>query len=360
MRQAIGLAEKGMFSTDPNPRVGCIVVKNGRVIGEGWHRLAGGPHAEIVALAAAGTEAKGSTVYVTLEPCCHHGKTPPCSQALIEAGVSRVVAAMQDPNPRVAGSGLKQLRESGIETACGLLSEDAKSLNPGFCRRMTTGRPLIRSKLAMSLDGRTALASGESRWITGEAARFDVHLWRARSSAIITGIQTVLADDPQMTARLPGIELEVVQPVRVILDSRLRFPELSRMLACEGRTVILTAESPRKDRIPAGCEVVTLPTNAGGQMDLDSVMQWLGEQEFNEVLFEAGALLNGALLQQQIVDEWIIYMATIILGDKGRGLFHLPELRHMTDRFSLDLKEMSRIGSDIRLLLKRPDPKDAN
>jgi diaminohydroxyphosphoribosylaminopyrimidine deaminase/5-amino-6-(5-phosphoribosylamino)uracil reductase len=351
MARAIELARRGLNTTDPNPRVGCVIVKDGRVIGEGWHHQAGEPHAEVLALQAAGTDAWDATVFVSLEPCSHHGRTPPCSQALIEAGVHRVVAAMEDPNPKVAGSGLRQLHKAGIVTDAGLLDSAAEALNPGFCLRMRTGRPLIRSKLAMSLDGRTALASGESRWITSEEARRDVHRWRARSSAIVTGIDTVLADDPELTARLNEDDGTVLQPVRVILDSRLRFPATARMAGLPGRTVILTTQPASPFHEHSGVELVVLPEGPEGRLDLPSVVAWLGQQDFNEILFEAGPTLNGALLRSGLVDEWIIYMAPIILGDGGRGLFHLPELRRMADRHAMSLAELRRVGPDIRMQL---------
>ena len=360
MARALALARRGLYTTDPNPRVGCVLVKSDRIVGEGWHRQAGGPHAEIVALQAAGTEARGATAYVSLEPCSHHGRTPPCSAALIQAGVSRVVAAMQDPNPQVAGSGLRQLREAGIATDCGLLAAAAEALNPGFCQRMRTGRPLLRSKLAMSLDGRTAMASGESRWITGPEARCDVHRWRARSSAIMTGIDTVLADDPALNARLDTPDLEVMQPVRVILDSQLRFPATARLGALPGRSVILTVRQVGILSSRSGPEIVTLPANAEGRLDLRAVIGWLGEQQFNEVLVEAGATLNGALLRDNCVDEWLIYLAPVVLGDGGRGLFHLPGLSRMADRYELRLRETRQVGRDVRLCFGPTAPGSAS
>lgn len=349
MARAIELARRGLYTTDPNPRVGCVIVKEGRIIGEGWHQQAGEAHAEVVALDAAGPGARGATAFVSLEPCSHHGRTPPCSRALIESGIHRVVAAMEDPNPKVAGSGLRQLREAGLLTQSGLLASAAEGLNPGFCQRMRSGRPLIRSKLAMSLDGRTAMASGESRWITGAEARRDVHRWRARSSAIVTGIDTVLADDPELTARLDEPDGSVLQPVRVVLDSKLRFPVISRMAQLPGRTVLLTASTGEFSRSSPGVEIITLPADAKGRLDLSAVLAWFGEQEFNEVLFEAGPTLNGALLRENLVDEWIIYMAPVILGDEGRGLFHLPKLERMADRFEMSLAGVRQIGPDIRM-----------
>jgi diaminohydroxyphosphoribosylaminopyrimidine deaminase/5-amino-6-(5-phosphoribosylamino)uracil reductase len=349
MARALRLAERGLYTTDPNPRVGCVIVRDGRIVGEGWHRRAGGPHAEIEALREAGEAAQGATAYVSLEPCSHHGKTPPCADALIRAGVVRVVAAMRDPNPRVAGAGLQRLAEAGIETGCGLLEGAAAALNPGFCQRMQSGRPWVRSKLAMSLDGRTAMASGESKWITGLEARRDVHRLRARSSAIVTGIETVLADDPELNARLGEDAGDIVQPVRVVLDSRLRLPATVRLAAGPGRTVVLTAADTASCSVPAGLEVHTLPASADGRPDLAAVVDWLGRAEFNEVLVESGPTLNGALLRAGLVDEWIVYMAPVVLGDGGRGLFHLPELTRMADRYELALKEVRQVGRDIRM-----------
>jgi diaminohydroxyphosphoribosylaminopyrimidine deaminase/5-amino-6-(5-phosphoribosylamino)uracil reductase len=349
MARALRLAERGLYTTDPNPRVGCVIVRDGRLVGEGWHRRAGGPHAEIEALQAAGEAARGATAYVSLEPCSHHGKTPPCADALIRAGIVRVIAAMRDPNPRVAGAGLQRLAEAGIATGRGLLEGAAAALNPGFCQRMRTGRPWVRSKLAMSLDGRTAMASGESKWITGPDARRDVHRLRARSSAIVTGIETVLADDPELNARLGEDAGEIVQPVRVVLDSRLRLPDTAKLATDPGRTVVLTTADAASGSVPAGLEVHTLPAGTDGRLNLAAVVDWLGRAEFNEVLFEAGPTLNGALLREGLVDEWIVYMAPVVLGDGGRGLFHLPELTRMADRYELALKEVRQVGRDIRM-----------
>lgn len=350
MARALQLAERGLYSTDPNPRVGCVIVKEGQIVGEGWHRLAGGPHAEIEALKAAGDHARGSTAYISLEPCCHHGRTPPCTSALIEAGIARVVAAMEDPNPRVAGAGLRQLQEAGIMAECGLLEGAAMALNPGFCHRMHSGRPLVRSKLAMSLDGRTAMASGESQWITGPDARRDVHRLRARSSAIVTGVDTILSDDPALTARISDSRHDLVQPVRIVLDSRLRTPATARIFDGEAPSVLLTTAP---DQPPAAVHVERLPATREGRLQLPKVIDWLGTQGFNEVLIEAGPTLNGALLKAGLVDEWIIYMAPVILGDGGRGLFHLPELSTMAERFELKLTDVRQVGKDLRLTYRR-------
>ncbi|MBS1213754.1 MAG: riboflavin biosynthesis protein RibD [Proteobacteria bacterium] len=360
MARALELAERGLLSTPPNPRVGCVIVRGEQIVGEGWHRVTGGPHAEIEALRAAGDAARGATVYVTLEPCCHHGRTPPCADALIAAGVARVIAAMEDPNPRVAGNGLHRLREAGIDTACGLLASQAEALNPGFCRRMREGRPFVVSKLAMSLDGRTAMASGESRWITEAAARRDSHRLRARSSALVTGIGTVLADDPELTVRLDGGSEGLRQPARVVLDSQLRMPATSRMLRQPGRTIIVTLpgnEGNRADALrAAGAEIAFLPADDNRQIDLGALLPALGSLEFNEVMVEAGPVLNGALLRAGLVDEWVVYMAPVVLGDRGRGLFQLPGLERMADRFEFELLETRQVGEDLRLRFGKRQP----
>ena len=356
MAQAIRLAERGLNTTSPNPRVGCVIVRDGKVVGEGWHERAGQPHAEVLALQAAGELARGGTAYVSLEPCCHQGKTPPCTQALIHAGVSRVVAAMTDPNPLVAGKGLKMLQEAGIETSLGLMETEAKALNPGFVKRMATGRPWLFSKLAMSLDGRTAMASGESRWITGPEARHDVHRLRARSCAILTGIGTILADDPFLTARYSAHDPNVRQPARIVVDSRFRLPPTAKLLSQPGRTLLLglEAEAAKAQALrEAGAEIHFLPAGLDGRVDLNAAIELLGQLQFNEVMVEAGATLNGELLRDGLVDEYVVYLAPSILGDEGRGLFHLPGLECMADRFELIIKDVRSVGNDIRIALKR-------
>lgn len=348
MSRALQLARKGLYTTDPNPRVGCVIVKGGEVIGEGWHERAGEPHAEVHALRAAGNRASGATVYVTLEPCCHHGKTPPCSEALIKAQVTRVVVAMQDPHWRVAGQGLQQLRDADIEVETGVLETQAKVLNPGFIKRMQTGRPYVRNKLAMSLDGRTAMASGESKWITSEAARRDVQRLRARSSAIVTGVGTVLADDPSMTVRLDDIEH---QPLRVVVDTHLSMPATARMLQQPGRTLVMTCsedEAAKEALEQAGAEVVRLPF-CNNTVDMRAVLDTLGEMEVNEVLVEAGATLSGAMLQAGLIDELVIYVAPILMGDDARGLFRLPGLETMQQKIGLDITDMRAVGKDWRI-----------
>jgi diaminohydroxyphosphoribosylaminopyrimidine deaminase / 5-amino-6-(5-phosphoribosylamino)uracil reductase len=353
MARAIHLSKKGLYTTDPNPRVGCVLVKDGRIIGEGWHKQAGLPHAEVEALNNTTEDTNGATAYVTLEPCSHHGRTPPCCETLVKAGIKRVVAAMQDPNPKVSGNGFAYLKATGIEVSCGVLEQDARVLNRGFLLRMTENRPFVRSKLAMSLDGRTAMASGESKWITSPEARADVHRLRAESSAILTGINTVLADDPSLTAR---IDKEIVQPIRVVLDSTLKMPTNTRLASLPGRSLILTCckdEAKKEVLQKVGFEVYQLPENEG-RLDLTEVLTFLVGQEINEVLVESGAVLNGALLTENLVDEWVIYMAPKILGDQGRGLFTLPELDKLSDSKEMKFKGIRQIGNDLKLtVLKR-------
>ncbi len=358
MAQALRLARLGLYSTHPNPRVGCILVRDGRLVGEGWHRRAGAPHAERGALAAAGAAARGATAYVTLEPCCHHGRTPPCTDGLIEAGVDRVVAAMQDPNPLVAGQGLALLEQAGMQVESGLLEEQARELNPGFIKRMTRGLPLVRCKLAMSLDGRTAMASGESQWITSEQARHDVQLLRARSEAIVTGIGTVLADDPSMNIRLapselPGMSAQdsLIQPVRVVLDSRLRMPPTACMLDLPGQTLVMCIDQDPTHAFrleTAGAQVREM-AESNGQVDLEQALRYLGRQEINEVLLETGPTLAGSALAAGLVDELVIYMAPQLMGDRARGLFSLPALRHMRERIDLDISDIRAVGRDWRI-----------
>ena len=351
MARALHQAEHGLRTTAPNPRVGCVLVNDGTVVGEGWHERTGEPHAEIVALQQAGALAAGATAYVTLEPCCHHGRTPPCTDALIAAGVTRVVAAMEDPNPEVAGKGLAALRAAGIDAAAGLLAAAAQRLNAGFVMRMRQGRPWVRCKLAMSLDGRTAMASGESRWITGDAARRDVHRLRARSDAIMTGIGTVLADDPSLTVRLDDVDDDFRQPLRVILDSRLRTPPDASLLDLPGETLIITAAADAENEARltrSGIRVVTLPLQAG-QLDLAAAMKYLGSLQINEVHLEAGATLCGALLQAGLVDELVIYMAPHLMGDTAHGLFVLPGLEQMAQRVKLSISDVRAVGDDWRI-----------
>ncbi len=350
MAQALRLAERGLYSTTPNPRVGCVLVKEGSVIGEGWHERAGGAHAEVHALNAAGAAARGATAYVTLEPCSHFGKTPPCADALIAAGVARVVAAMTDPNPQVAGCGLERLRAAGIEVACGLMEAQARELNIGFVSRMQRGRPWLRLKAAASLDGKTALNNGQSQWITGPEARQDGHRWRARACALLTGIGTIRSDDPQLNVR--GVET-TRQPLKVVVDSRMELPLTARVL--EGAPVVLAVareDVGKSAELRArGVEILCLP-NAEGKVDLDSLMQELARRGINEVHVEGGAGLNGALLQAGLVDEVLLYLAPCLLGDQARGLFLLPELKRLDEARALNVADFRQIGGDLRLLAR--------
>jgi diaminohydroxyphosphoribosylaminopyrimidine deaminase / 5-amino-6-(5-phosphoribosylamino)uracil reductase len=358
MQRALTLAARGLETTDPNPRVGCVVAHNGRIIGEGWHERAGEAHAEIAALRAAGAQAAGAAMYVTLEPCSHHGRTPPCVEALTAARVARVVYATGDPNPEVSGRGAAALRAAGIVVEAGLMAEEATELNAGFMKRMREGRPLLRVKLAMSLDGRTALASGESRWITGEAARQDVHRWRARSSAVLTGVGTVLADDPRLDVRLPGEPGATPrrQPLRIVLDSQLRTPPQARLLDGGGEVLILTAITAADDARAAaltarGARVESLPA-ADGRLALPAVLDRLGELELNEVLVEAGATLAGEFLVASLADELLLYVGPRLLGPAARALVTLPEPRRLHEAPAFALIDMQQVGEDLRLRLQ--------
>ena len=353
MARAIRLAKGGLYTADPNPRVGCVLVKDGEVVGEGFHLRAGEPHAERNAIAAAGEKAKGATAYVSLEPCSHHGRTPPCSEGLIDAGVTRVVAAMQDPNPEVAGEGNRQLQQAGIEVEVGLMQSEAEALNPGYIKRRLQGLPYVRCKLAMSMDGRTAMASGESKWITSQDARLDVQRLRARSSAIITGIETLLADDPSMNVRLDGVEVK--QPLRVVLDSNLRMSPQAKMLALPGDTLVVCcagADSEKQAVLErAGAEVVRQEESTD-KVDLHAVLQLLAEREMNEVLLETGAVLAGSYMSQELIDEMVVYVAPHLMGADARGLMQLPEIESMQDRVELDIADIRRVGKDIRITAK--------
>lgn len=347
MARALQLAERGLNTTTPNPRVGCVIVKNDNIIGQGWHARAGAPHAEINALLEAGDAAKGATVYVTLEPCSHYGRTPPCADALAEAGVARVIAAMTDPNPQVSGNGLSRLQSAGIQTQSGLLEAEARKLNEGFVKRMVFGHPFVRIKTASSLDGKTALSNGRSKWITGEAARRDVHRLRARSCAILTGVGTLIADDPQLNAR--GVDTPR-QPLKVIVDSRLRTPPTARLLA-EGKTLIACAAPNAEGAVAleaAGARILCLP-KADGQVDLNALLSRLAQTGINEVMTEAGPSLNGALLAAGLVDEWVQYVAPVLLGEAARGLFMLAEPAAMEQRLTWQLMDSRQLGSDLRL-----------
>ncbi len=349
MTRALELAARGLYTTSPNPRVGCVVVEDGAVIGEGFHRRAGEPHAEVEALAQArthGRQTAGATVYVTLEPCNHVGRTPPCVDALLAAGVSRVVAAMADPNPEAA-HGAERLRASGVAVECGLLEAEARELNIGFVSRMTRGVPWVRVKMATSVDGRSALANGESQWITGRAARVDGHAWRARACAVLTGVGTVLNDDPQLTVR----DVETTrQPMRIVVDRNADTPPTARVLS-QGRVLVVTAGA-RNAAWPAHVETVALPDGVG-RIDLPSMMRLLAERGVNELHVEAGARLNGALVAATAVDELLLYVAPTIIGDPARGVFEFAApLASLAQRVPLEWQSVTRVGDDLRIIAR--------
>jgi len=393
MTRALELAERGLETTHPNPRVGCVIARDEEIVGEGWHERAGEPHAEINALSAAGPKAAGATAYVTLEPCSHHGRTPPCVDALVAARLARVVFALEDPNPRVSGRGAEALRRAGVVVESGLLATEAAELNPGFLKRMRTGRPWVRLKLAMSLDGRTALANGASQWITGPAAREDVQRWRARSSAILTGIGTVLADDPRLDVRLPAPPSgrPRLQPLRVVLDARLQTPPSARMLTIGGDVLIMTAANRGEDDAEratrrsqlleqgaaieevavsaagagAGAEAFTRSnaaddTAAGAsatassiRLSLPDVLDGLGRREINELWVEAGSRLAGKLLDESLVDELVLYVAPKLLGSNARPLADIADVQQLKDARQLTIIETRQIGEDLRIRLRR-------
>ncbi len=339
MRRALELAVNGMYTTTPNPRVGCVATKNGKVVGEGWHEKAGGPHAEVVALENA---PEGATLYVTLEPCSHYGRTPPCVDLIRKKKVQRVVAAMLDPNPQ-ADAGGEELAASGIAFEHGLMEAEARELNIGFISRVTRGRPWVRLKVAATLDGRTALANGKSQWITGAEARRDGHRWRARACAVATGAGTVVTDDPQLTVR----EVDTPrQPLRVLVDSRLETPPQARIL--QGEKVLIFSAAP--GTLP-NAEVVPLP-NPNGKVDLAKMLAELGKRGINELHFEAGSRLNASLLREGCVDELLVYLNPSILGDKAQGMFDLPEIASLEQRPKLELLSTQQLGGDLRLLLR--------
>ncbi len=354
MARALQLARQGLHSAHPNPRVGCVIVAAGAVVGEGWHERTGEAHAEVRALQAAGEAARGATAYVTLEPCCHQGRTPPCTAALIAAGIRRVVYACADPNPRVAGQGAGQLAAAGIEVDSGVLEAEARELNIGFFSRMQRGRPWVRVKLAASLDGRTALASGFSRWISSEAARKDVQRWRTRSSAILTGVGTVVADDPALTVRRDDLGA-VMLPERLVLDSTLRTPATARLLREQGRTRIFCSrpdEAHRRALEQAGAVVEVLAA-CNGRVDLVAMMQRLAEIEVNELLVEAGPGVNGALLDAGLVDEIVLYLAPHVLGADAFGMFATRTLTDMAQRTQFEVADLRRTGPDCRIVFRR-------
>ncbi|WP_028486361.1 bifunctional diaminohydroxyphosphoribosylaminopyrimidine deaminase/5-amino-6-(5-phosphoribosylamino)uracil reductase RibD [Thiomicrorhabdus chilensis] len=368
MLQAIELAKKGIYSTKPNPAVGCVLVQDGVVVGEGWHRKAGLPHAERIALAEAGDRSRGATAYVTLEPCSHYGRTPPCADGLVEAGVSRVVVAMRDPNPLVAGQGLAKIQQAGIVVEEGLLEQEARALNPGFIHMMEQKRPYVRLKMASSLDGRTAMANGESQWITGPEARRQVHKLRARSGAVVTGIGTVLADDPSLTVRLEpetlqemNLDAESCQPLRVVLDPGLSMPLDSKMLTLPGRVLLMTSPESAEREVDLletmaakGIEWVALACEEG-RLDIEAVLNYLGHEEsVHDVLVESGAVLAGAFMQSGFVDELHCFIAPVLMGHQARPMFMLPGLESMQDKLSYSFEFIDKVGQDVHVILK-PD-----
>lgn len=357
MAHALRLAERGLYTTRPNPMVGCVLVKGDEVIGEGWHQRKGEPHAEVIALDDAGKRAKGAIAYVTLEPCAHTGSTGPCADALVKAGVSRVVAAMRDPFPEVDGAGFEKLENAGIEIASGLMEAQARELNRGFLSRVVRGRPWVRVKLATSIDGRTALESGESQWISGEAARADVQRWRARSGAILTGSGTVLSDDPRLTVRFDegGADAgrEFVPPLRVVLDPGLATVARGRVRDGDAPTLYLHAPDAKPPR-NLDAEHASVPAK-GSALDLGEVLKLLGKRGVNEVQVEAGATLAGALLTAGLVDEILLYVAPVLLGDRARPLFDGLGIDAMTRKLQLEMLETLRIGDDMRVLLRPAD-----
>jgi diaminohydroxyphosphoribosylaminopyrimidine deaminase/5-amino-6-(5-phosphoribosylamino)uracil reductase len=352
MARALEWAAKGLYITTPNPRVGCVIVRDGKILGEGHTQPAGQAHAEVQALhdaAARGHDVRGATAYVTLEPCSHHGRTPPCADALIKAGIKRVVAAMTDPNPLVAGQGLERLKAVGIEVASGVLAQQAYELNIGFFTRMQRGKPWVRMKTATSLDGKTALHNGVSQWITSQAARDDGHHWRARACAILTGIGTVKEDDPQLTVR--AVET-TRQPQRIVIDSRLEIDPNARVLRGGGTWIVAAQANPEKEAklCDAGAEILLLP-NTRGKVDLPVLMQELGRRQINELHVEAGFKLNGSLIRERCVDELLLYLAPQLIGD-AQGLFDLPALESLKGSRRLAFHEVSTIGPDVRMLAR--------
>lgn len=353
MARAIELARKGLYTTHPNPRVGCVIVRDGQIVGEGWHVRAGEPHAEVYALRAAGELARGATAYVTLEPCSHHGRTPPCAEGLVTAGVARVVAAMQDPNPEVAGRGLKRLADAGIDVRCGVLETEARALNKGFLKRMELGLPFVRVKLAMSLDGRTAMASGESQWITGPAARSAVQRLRAEASVVVTGADTVLADGARLTVRADELGLDAEQtalvmsrpPLRVLIDGRLRVP-LDAPFFKAGPALVATCVPPA-GQYRTGPECLVIP-GENGPVDLRQLLVALAARGVNEVLVEAGPRLAGAFAEQGLVDEYQIFIAAKFLGSTARPLLELP-LTRMSEATELKITDLRAVGDDWRV-----------
>lgn len=351
MARAVQLARKGLYTADPNPRVGCVLAKAGEIIGEGWHALAGGAHAERMALEQAGESSRGASAFVTLEPCSHTGRTGPCADALINAGVARVVCAGLDPNPVVSGAGVRRLEDAGVAVEVGTLEKSAAALNPGYLSRMTRGRALVLSKLAVSLDGRTGLATGESQWITGAAARADVHRWRARSSAILTGVGTVLADDPSLNARLADTSRAVTQPARVVIDAQLQTPPGAKLVSLPGDVIIFTTRGRAEQAQPLKDQGVTVEVVSGEKhCDLTQVMKRLAELEYNELWVEAGPILNGALLEAGLIDKLVVYVAPHLLGADARGMFSIEPLMSLERRVQVGYEDIRRVGDDLRII----------
>jgi len=369
MQQAIDLAQKGLYSTKPNPAVGCVLVKSGKVVGQGWHQQAGQPHAERVALAQAGSDAEGATAYVTLEPCSHFGRTPPCADGLIEAKVAKVVVAMKDPNPLVASQGIERIEQAGIPVVLGVLESEARQINLGFIRKMEKQLPFVRLKIASSLDGRTAMANGESHWITGEESRLEVHKMRARCGALITGIGTVLADDPSLTVRLTDQQLadmnltqENCHPIRVVLDPNLSMPLDAKMLSLPGRTILMTSRETA-ERSPEiveeihvqGIEMVAVSAE-DDHLDIESILHYLAEEELiNDVMVESGAIVAGAFMQSGLVNELHCFVAPSLMGHDAKPMFVMPGIDSMDKKLNLMIQSMDRFGDDARLILV---PKD--
>lgn len=352
MARSLRLARRGFYTAHPNPRVGCVLVKNGSIVGEGWHRKTGEAHAEVNALANAGGDVSGATAYVTLEPCSHHGKTPPCSTALIGAGVAEVVVAMVDPHAKVSGSGITALERAGLKVRSGLMRAEALRLNEGFCSRVSQARPFVRLKVAASLDGCTAMANGESQWITGREARADGQRLRASSGAVMVGIGTVLADDPSLTVRDESIENDGLQPLRVVIDSQLRMPPTARMLGLPGDTIVFCQDDKKRAALESAGAKVNVLASRGKKVDLAAVLEQLAGLEINDVLVEAGQILAGSLLMKGLVDELVIYQAPHIMGSETRGMFATPDWQQLQQKLALKVVDVRQVGIDSRITLR--------
>jgi diaminohydroxyphosphoribosylaminopyrimidine deaminase/5-amino-6-(5-phosphoribosylamino)uracil reductase len=361
MARALQLAKRGLYSTDPNPRVGCVIVRDEEIVGEGFTNPVGGPHAEVNALEMAGEAARGSTAYVTLEPCSHFGKTPPCTTGLINAGVKRVVYAIEDPNPRVNGGGAQALQAAGIKVNGGILAAQAQEMNIGFFRRMQTGMPWVTVKMGASIDGKVALANGVSQWITSDAARLDVQRQRARSSAVLTGSGTVMADDPRLTVRADDIDMQGRRVLRVVCDSKLQTSPSAKLFTESGPILFFAVEdlNDRRHALEAaGAQISRVAADGVGRVELQSALRNLAERECNEVLVEAGPTLSGRFIELGLADEVLIYFAPVVLGSDGRSMFATPRVEAMAERWNFRVHEMTRVGPDIRVRLRRPDRGD--